>query len=465
MAKAKTVFVCAECGHEALKWLGKCPVCESWNSFVEELAASPAKKGAAHAVGVRLGGAAGGVSAKQLKDVDGDVTGRYATGLEELDRVLGGGLVRGSAVLLGGDPGIGKSTLLMQISQVLAQKTAVLYVSGEESSAQLKMRAQRLCLSGDGLYVLCETDLDLIEAQVKALNPGVIVVDSVQTVYRPEFSSAPGSISQVREATSALTRIAKQTGAAVFIVGHVTKQGAIAGPRVLEHLVDAVLYFEGDRQDAFRVLRTVKNRFGSTNEIGVFEMSDCGMKEVPNPSALFVSSRESAVPGCALLCTLEGTRPVLAEVQALCAYTAFGNPRRTSAGVDYNRMALLCAVLEKKLGIRLSDQDIYVNVVGGLRIDERSADLAVVAAIISSLQDKALRDHTVALGEVGLTGEVRSVTQAQIRAQECVKQGFKTLVLPGKNAANLHVQGIKIVGVDTVAQALAALLATQVANK
>ncbi len=452
MAKTKTSFVCTECGYETARWMGKCPSCESWNTLVEEVSApQPATaKEARISRGAKL---------QTLREISADdKEERVETHVPELDRVLGGGLVKGSAVLIGGDPGIGKSTLLLQVCQALAETMDVIYVSGEESAAQLKMRAQRLGDTGGELALLCETDLDAVERQLQEQNPAVIVIDSVQTMVSAESAGTAGSIAQVRNATGALTRLAKVTGAAVLIVGHVTKQGAIAGPRVLEHLVDTVLYFEGDRYDSYRVLRAVKNRFGSTNEIGVFEMTETGMHGVSNPSELFLSHRPTAIPGCAVLCTLEGTRSVLAEVQALCAYTSFGTPRRTSAGIDYNRMALLCAVLEKKIGLRLADQDIYVNVVGGLRIDERCADLAVVAAIASSLRDCPIREGSVAVGEVGLTGEVRGATQAEKRASECARLGFSRLVLPRHNARGIKAPDIEIVGVDTVEQALRELL-------
>lgn len=450
MAKDKIVYFCTQCGHESARWLGKCPACDNWNTFAEEKVIQSGNKNSRRS--------APAAKPQLLEDITSDDAARYATGMQELDRVLGGGLVRGSAVLLGGDPGIGKSTLLLQISQTLSAKASVLYVTGEESAAQIKMRAQRLKLSSKNLFVLCESDLDAIEEQILALSPGVIVIDSIQTMHRQAFSSSAGSVLQVREATACLTQIAKQTGSAVFLVGHVTKQGAIAGPRVLEHLVDTVLYFEGDRQDAFRVLRTVKNRFGSTNEIGVFEMSDEGMLEVLNPSELFLSQRQEQVSGCAVLCAVEGTRPVLAEVQALCSSTSYGTARRTSTGIDYNRMVLLCAVLEKKLNFRLSDQDIFVNVVGGLRIEERCADLPVMAAIASSLLNRSIDAHAVAIGEVGLTGEVRAVNQIQKRAQECAKLGYKRLILPKKNVAVVQEKGIELIGVETVAQALGSLL-------
>lgn len=452
MAKAKTLYICAQCGYESGKWLGKCPQCDSWNSFSEELQSATASPSAPKRT------SAASLRAKKLDEITGESAQRWATGSEELDRVLGGGLVWGSVVLLGGDPGIGKSTLLLQVAQELSKNSPVLYVSGEESLMQIKMRAERLSISSDDLLLFCETDMEAIEGQIFASGAGVVIIDSIQTMYRGELSSAAGSVTQVRESTASLARIAKQHGCAVVIVGHVTKQGAIAGPKVLEHLVDAVLYFEGDRQDDIRVLRTVKNRFGSTNEIGVFEMGETGMKEVKNPSELFVSEREIPVSGCAVTCTLEGTRPVLAEIQALCSYTAFGTPRRMSAGIDHNRMALLCAVLEKKVGLRLNEQDIYLNVVGGLRIDERSADLAVMAAIASSFQNRAIKAHVAAFGEVGLTGEVRAVNQVQKRVQECERLGYQSVVLPKKSLSFLKGQSIKLIAVQSVGEALNALM-------
>ena len=445
MAGKKSVYVCGECGYESGRWMGKCPGCEAWNTMVEEIQ-QPARPAAAEPA----------QSPRLLREIGGSAVQRLPTGSAELDRVLGGGLVRGSAVLLGGDPGIGKSTLLLQVCHKLSQTMRVLYASGEESAQQIQMRAARLGLDGPELYVLCETDLDTIEGEARRLECGVLVVDSVQTVSRQAMSSAPGSVSQVREATTALTRLAKQTGAAVFIVGHVTKEGAIAGPRVLEHLVDTVLYFEGDRHDSFRILRAVKNRFGSTNEIGVFEMAGQGMREVSDPSALFLSEREEAVPGCAVHCALEGSRPVLVEVQALVCPTAFGMPRRMSAGVDYNRMLLLLAVLEKKLGLRLGDQDVYVNVAGGLKLEDRAADLAVAAAVVSSLRNIPLPWGTVCLGEMGLTGEIRPVSGVEKRMGECAKLGFTRLVLPRSNVP-MERAALRIESVRTARDALRAL--------
>lgn len=445
MAKQKMTHVCGECGYESARWMGQCPSCESWNTLVEQLSSAQPSRSAA-SVPVRL------------VEVTNAAKRRLSTGMSEFDRVLGGGLVLGSAVLVGGDPGIGKSTILLQVSETLSRGAKVLYASGEESAAQIKLRAERLGVSGENVYILCETDLDEIEAQARKLNPGVMIIDSIQTVYRNALASSPGSVSQVREATSALTRLAKQTGAAVFIVGHVTKEGAIAGPMMLEHLVDTVLYFEGDRHDSFRILRAVKNRFGSTNEIGVFEMRDAGMQEVQNPSALFLSEREGTVPGCAIVCAMEGSRPVVAELQALVSPTAFSTPRRMATGIDYNRMILLTAVLEKKLGLKLSLNDVYLNVVGGLKIDERAADLAIMAAVVSSLENRPVKRGAVAIGEAGLTGELRSVNAMDKRVCECEKLGFTRCVVPKQNLKTLKAKGMQLIGADTVFEALNALL-------
>jgi len=449
MAKKTTSFVCGECGYESGKWMGKCPGCGSWNTMVEEIQL-PARQGSASVPDVLL------EKPQRIGEIRPDNATRSSTGLTELDRVLGGGLVRGSAVLLGGDPGIGKSTLLLQVCDELSKSMRVLYASGEESAAQIRLRAQRLGVTGKALFVVAENDLDVILAQAEATKCAVLVVDSVQTVYRQEVTSAPGSVTQVREATTALTRLAKQNGISVIIVGHVTKEGAIAGPRVLEHLVDTVLYFEGDRYESFRILRAVKNRFGSTNEIGVFEMQERGMKEVPDPSALFLSDRGTPLPGCAVVCVMEGSRPVLVELQALVCQTAFGTPRRMTAGLDHNRMALLIAVLEKKLGLRMGDQDAYINIVGGLKVDERAADLAVAVALAASLRNAPVRKGTVVLGEIGLTGEVRAVSNAEKRVAECAKMGFERVILPRSSRKGLSAAGMELIGVDTVAEAFEA---------
>lgn len=447
MAKqAKSVFFCGECGYESSKWLGKCPACGSWNTMVETKAVAPQPGG------ILL---AGQRQAMPLRDVAPEDARRISTGIGELDRVLGAslggsGVVRGSTVLLGGDPGIGKSTLLMQAAANLTQQGTVLYVTGEESAAQLKLRAQRLGVGGD-MLLLAETDLERIQQEVERTQPACLIIDSIQTMYCPGCPSAAGSVSQVREATSLLTRLAKCTGCAVFIVGHVTKEGAIAGPRLLEHMVDTVLYFEGERHDALRLLRAVKNRFGSTDEIGVFEMRANGMVEIPDPSGLFLTGAQA--PGCAVTCAMEGTRPMLAEVQALISPSAFSNPRRMAAGMDGNRLVLLLAVLEKKAGLKLYDKDVYTNVVGGLRLEERSADLAIALCIASALSDLPLPPHTALLGEISLTGEVRPCSRLEKRLQECARLGFSQVILPKSD--NLpHLPGIKYSFVSHIREAM-----------
>ena len=439
MAKERITYICGECGYESAKWMGKCPQCESWNTMTESQQ-------------VRVRSVSSGASCSQkLSEVTALPQKRVSAGMAELDRVLGGGLLRGMVVLLGGDPGIGKSTLLLQAANALAAEGTVLYVSGEESAAQIKLRADRLGVKND-LSVLCETDLERVLDEAGAVRCNVLVVDSIQTMYSEESAGAPASVSQVRAATARLTRYAKETGVVVLIVGHVTKDGNIAGPRVLEHIVDTVLYFEGDRHEGLRLLRAVKNRFGSTNEVGVFEMCDEGMREVGDPSRLFLSGEGAA--GCAVTCALEGSRPILAEVQALLAGNAFGNPRRTSAGVDVGRLNLLLAVLEKKGHLRVSDKDVYLNVVGGLRLDERSADLAVALCIASALMDIALPPHTAAVGEIGLTGEVRAVGRMDARLRECARLGFDTVLVP-RAAKKIAVGGLKTVPVATVGEAIA----------
>lgn len=454
MAKQKRVFVCQECGYEAPKWMGKCPGCGEWNSLVEELAA-PQPASVPRGIGMT-----GHNKPETLHDISVQEEERYGTGMNELDRVLGGGIVRGSLILIGGDPGIGKSTLLLQICNHLGKEgKRVLYISGEESARQIKMRANRLRVSAEGIFLLSETNLDLIMNHVEDVQPDFLVVDSIQTIFRPQMASAPGSVSQVREATAVLMGLAKTTGVAVFIVGHVTKEGAIAGPRVLEHMVDTVLYFEGERHYTYRILRSVKNRFGSTNEIGLFEMREGGLAEILNPSELLLSKRDQDVSGSTVLCTMEGTRPMLVEVQALVSTTAFGMARRMSTGIDYNRVVLLMAVLEKKVGLQLYNQDAYVNVAGGLRIDEPAADLAVVVAIASSFRNVPVRSDLVVMGEVGLTGEVRGISQVEKRIAESAKLGFKVCVIPKDNLKGLkRPQGIEVIGVDSVSETLDILL-------
>jgi DNA repair protein RadA/Sms len=438
--KDRVTYICGECGYESAKWMGKCPQCESWNTMTE-FAEVKVKSS------VRVGTAV----SQKLSKVQPLPQKRISAGMGELDRVLGGGLIRGMVVLLGGDPGIGKSTLLLQAADTLAEDGVVLYVSGEESASQIKLRADRLGMKND-IDILCETDLDQIIDEAANTRCSVLIVDSIQTIVSEESAGAPASVSQVRAATARLTRYAKETGVIVLIVGHVTKDGNIAGPRVLEHIVDTVLYFEGDRHEGLRLLRAVKNRFGSTNEVGVFEMGDGGMREVADPSRLFLSG-ESA-PGCCVTCAMEGTRPILAEVQSLLTDNAFGNPRRTSAGVDTGRLSLLLAVLEKKAHLRLSTKDVYLNVVGGLKLDERSTDLAVALCVASAMMDLPLPARTAALGEVGLTGEVRALSRIETRLNECVRLGYDTVLLP-KAAKAPKIEGLKLVPVATVGEAIA----------
>ncbi len=448
MAKQKTIFICNGCGHETGKWMGQCPSCGQWNTLVEASAGSPQKRVADVAALSRP-------QPTKLKDVPAFTRGRKQTGIAELDRVLGGGLVEGSTVLIGGDPGVGKSTLLLQCCPELARDCPLLYVTGEESTAQVKARAKRLNVESDNLYLLGETDVEAAAAHARELGAGIVIVDSIQTMSVGSLESAQGSVTQVRESTGCLSKLARDTGASVLIVGHVTKEGALAGPRVLEHMVDTVLYFEGERLDAFRILRAAKNRFGSTNEIGVFEMGDAGMRSVDNPSELFLSMRSVAAPGCAVVCALEGTRPVLLEMQALVSRSVFTAPRRMAAGLDYNRVVLLLAVLEKKLGYALGNQDAYVNVVGGLRLDERSVDLGVAAALASSFMNKAIPADTVVIGEIGLTGEVRQVAHLARRVQECAKLGFTRALVPKQ--ALQRIDGIKAVPVRSLGEALGVL--------
>lgn len=438
--KDRVTYICGECGYESAKWMGKCPQCESWNTMTEFAE-----------VKVKSGAPTGTAVSQKLSKVQPLPQQRISAGMGELDRVLGGGLIRGMVVLLGGDPGIGKSTLLLQAADTLAADGVVLYVSGEESASQIKLRADRLGMKND-IDILCETDLDQIIDEATNTRCSVLIVDSIQTIVSEESAGAPASVSQVRAATARLTRYAKETGVIVLIVGHVTKDGNIAGPRVLEHIVDTVLYFEGDRHEGLRLLRAVKNRFGSTNEVGVFEMGDGGMREVADPSRLFLSG-ESA-PGCCVTCAMEGTRPILAEVQSLLTDNAFGNPRRTSAGVDTGRLSLLLAVLEKKAHLRLSTKDVYLNVVGGLRLDERSTDLAVALCVASAMMDLPLPPRTAALGEVGLTGEVRALSRIETRLNECVRLGYDTVLLP-KAAKAPKIVGLKLVPVATVGEAIA----------
>ncbi|TPG70415.1 DNA repair protein RadA [Brevibacillus laterosporus] len=448
MSKVKTKFVCQDCGYESPKWMGKCPGCNNWNTLVEELERK------------QVGGRDRGMSTKQkaqpITDVISDEEPRLDTTLGELNRVLGGGLVLGSMVLVGGDPGIGKSTLLLQTSFALAhQNNKVLYISGEESVKQIKMRADRLGVQTSNLLVVTETDLEQVEEQITFVDPDVVIIDSIQTIFHPAVTSAAGSVAQVRECTSHLMRIAKSKGIAIFIVGHVTKEGAIAGPRMLEHMVDAVLYFEGDRHNTFRILRAVKNRFGSTNEMGIFEMKEKGLAEVENPSELFLAERPIGVAGSTVVASMEGTRPVLVELQALVSPTSFATPRRMATGVDHQRIAMIMAVLEKRVGLMLQNQDAYVNVAGGVRLDEPAIDLAIAVSIASSFRDHATNPYDVVIGEIGLTGEVRGVSRIEQRIREAEKLGFKRVIIPERSMRGLeNPSGIEVIGVTNVDEAL-----------
>jgi DNA repair protein RadA/Sms len=443
MAKQdRSVYVCQSCGYQTLKWMGRCPDCGQWNSMVEELS-SPVKKGATSP----------GVSPPQsIEDISLDPEMRMGTHVSEFDRTLGGGVVPGSVVLVGGDPGIGKSTLVLQVLDGLSNKGCrALYISGEESLQQIKLRAERLSIRSDGLYVVAGTCLEDLLEEIKSLKPHVIAVDSIQTVYTTAMASAPGSVGQVREVASRLMTFAKQSGTPVFLVGHVTKEGAIAGPKVLEHLVDTVLYFEGDRGHVFRILRSVKNRYGSTNEIGVFEMKDSGLAEVENPSRIFLQERPHDAPGSVVIPCLEGTRPLLVEIQALVSPSPLGMPRRTAVGVDHNRISLLVAVLGKRLGMELGDQDIFVNVAGGLKVDEPAADLGMVSAMMSSFLDRPVDRGLVMFGEVGLAGEIRAVNQPEIRVREARKLGFTRCLLCRSNLEGTVIsKGLELVGVESI---------------
>ncbi|GKX31307.1 DNA repair protein RadA [Vallitalea longa] len=448
MAKQKSVFVCQECGNESAKWMGQCPACKQWNTFVEEIKIKTKNVHTNNDINIKS-------KPKKLSCIEMNEEERLTTNIGELDRVLGGGIVKGSLTLVGGDPGIGKSTLLLQMCQYLCdQDIDVLYISGEESLQQIKMRGDRLGVNGDKLTLYTETNLTYCLKVIKETKPSVVIVDSIQTIYSDDITSAAGSVSQVREVTAALMKVAKGLGISTFIVGHVTKEGAIAGPRVLEHMVDTVLYFEGVRSASYRILRAVKNRFGSTNEIGVFEMRDKGLEEVPNPSEYMLTGRPINSPGSIVTCCMEGTRPMLVEVQALTSPTNFGMPRRTATGTDYNRVVLLMAVLEKKIGMQLASYDSYVNIAGGLKITEPSLDLGIVCAIASSFKNIPVDSKTVIMGEVGLTGEVRGITMAEKRILESKKLGFKKCIISKTNVKGIKIDGIEIIGVNNVAEAL-----------
>ena len=448
--KSKTVFVCGECGYETPKWVGKCPGCGEWNTMVEDVrlpqkAAVSAAPRPAHTF-----------SAMPLSQINAADEHRFVTGISELDRVLGGGIVKGSVILLSGDPGIGKSTILLQVCNALQGDIKILYVSGEESAIQIKLRAKRIGVESDAVSVMTETDVQTVCEYINSARPDLVMIDSIQTMQHPDISSSPGSIVQVRESANLLLRTGKSLDIPIFIVGHVNKGGDIAGPKVMEHIVDTVLYFEGERNQSYRILRAIKNRFGSTNEIGVFEMTETGLAEVENPSAMMLSGRMSDVSGGCITCIIEGTRPILAEVQGLVTATGFGNARRTAAGFDYNRLNLLLAVLEKRLGLYFSNLDTYLNIVGGIRLDEPAADLAVAMALVSGLRDIPIDENTIAFGEIGLSGELRSVPRAQARVTEAARMGFKQCIMPKSCLKQITAvpESIKLVGVRRLSEAV-----------
>ena len=452
MKAPKSVFVCTECEYTSPKWLGKCPSCGAWNTLEEQAPLPPA-------AAVRERAARPAPPAVPLSALELPTNMRSDTGMGELDRVLGGGLVQGSVVLLSGEPGIGKSTLLMQISHTLAARRRVLYVSGEESRGQLKLRAERLGVSGDDFYLLTETAIDGIIGECERLRPDVIIVDSIQTVYSDRLNSAPGSVTQVRESAMAFIALAKSVGCAVILVGHVNKEGGISGPKILEHMVDAVLYFEGDRRQAYRLIRAIKNRYGSTNEIGVFEMGDRGLSEVPNPSEMMLEGRPTDSPGNCAACVMEGSRPLIAEVQALVSRTAYPAPRRTCDGFDYNRMCLLLAVLEKRLNLRFSENDVYLNIAGGMRIDEPAADLSVALALLSGITDRLVPPRLIAFGELGLSGEVRAVSHIDYRVKEAARLGFTQILLPARCVGkSLNIpKDVEVIGVKNLVDVIRVL--------
>ena len=449
MAKIKTKYVCQSCGYETAKWLGKCPECTKWNTFVEEIDQKSTKK----EVFIIDKSSSKPVSINSIESKEEE---RFTTDINELDRVLGGGIVKGSLVLVGGDPGIGKSTLLIQVSSNVANlgKT-VLYITGEESESQIKMRAKRLGINSENLYIFAENNLSIIESYLESVNPELIILDSIQTVFSPEISSAPGTVSQIKEGTSKFMKISKKMGNSTFIVGHVTKEGSLAGPKLLEHMVDTVLYFEGERYNTYRLVRAVKNRFGSTNELGVFEMRDLGLVELDNPSKILISEKPKDVAGSVIISTVEGTRPMLLELQALVSPTSFGIPKRTSTGVDYNRVGMLLAVLEKRVGLQIQNQDVYINIVGGIKINEPSIDLGIAISVASSFRNIPIDEDIAVTGEVGLTGEVRAVSFIEKRIAECKKLGFKKIVVPRSNYDVVkETKGIEIWPVDNLRQAI-----------
>lgn len=451
-SKVKSVYVCSECGYESPKWYGKCPSCGEWNTMNEEIKntskSAPIAKAKVYS--------SNAVPAT-INEISTEDEHRYDTGSKELNRVLGGGIVKGSLILLGGDPGIGKSTVLMQICQYLGDTLKILYISGEESKRQLKLRAVRLGVDSPNLFVMTETDVEIICEQIRQIKPDLVMVDSIQTMNLSELSSSPGSVTQVRECTNMLMRTAKSCDIPMFIVGHVNKEGSIAGPKVLEHIVDTVLHFEGDKQMSCRILRAIKNRYGSTNEIGVFEMTDKGLQEVENPSVMLLSGRPRNVSGTCVTCTIEGSRPILAETQGLATQSGYGNARRMSTGFDYNRLSLLLAVLEKRAGYYFSNCDAYINIVGGLRVDEPAIDLSIAMALISSLKDTPIAENAVAFGEIGLAGEIRAVSQAQMRINEAVRLGFTKIILPYHNLKGVQCENAELIGVKNIRQAFEAI--------
>lgn len=454
MSKVKTKYVCQNCGYSTLRWSGKCPDCDTWSSLVEEIVTNDKKRASGSgSLKVNEG------SYKLISEISSVNESRTQTRISELDRVLGGGIVGGSVILIGGDPGIGKSTLMLQLAEQIKDKK-ILYVSGEESASQIKLRADRLNYHLGNFYILSETNMEIIEAVIEKESPDIVVVDSIQTVYRPEIESAPGTVSQLRESSALLMHIAKKNNVAVFIVGHITKDGMIAGPKVLEHMVDVVLQFEGERTHSYRILRGIKNRFGSTNEIGIFEMTDMGLKEVLNPSEVFLSQRNYGASGCVISASIEGTRPILIEVQALVTSSNFGIPQRTSMGFDYKKLSIIIAVIEKKLGVVLSKSDIFINIAGGIKIDEPAIDLAVAMSIYSSFRDIPVDSETVVLGEIGLSGEIRTISYIDRRITEAAKLGFKRIIIPKGNMKNLNTKKYKaeVTGVEKIREAIEKLV-------